>query len=320
MASGAELVEGIARGDRRALARLLTGIATGEVSEAQLQRLSRAKKAKVIAVTGPGGVGKSSLISRLIEIIRSDGQTVAVLACDPQSPVSGGALLGDRLRMPSRRDDGVFIRSLAALSGHGAVAEHLPAMLRVLEAFGFDVILVETVGAGQGDVAVAAMADLVLLLLQPEAGDELQWEKAGILELADVVAIQKADLPGAEVVAEQVRNSLRLSGFDPDRVVLVSAKTGKGVGELWRLLASIAGKRDQTARCELAELRAILTAWLERNLARLAEKDAQALAGLVDRWHRGQLTEDALVKAVVSMLVRTETAKPPAAGNAAPAQ
>src|SRR5205823_4253517 len=138
----------------------------------------------VIALTGSGGVGKSTLIGKLLELIRRDGKTVAVLACDPESPLSGGALLGDRLRMPTRPDDdGVFIRSLAALTGHGAIAEHLPEMIRVLEAFGFDVVLIETVGAGQGDTAVHDIADVVVLLVQPESGDEWQWEKAGILEV-----------------------------------------------------------------------------------------------------------------------------------------
>src|SRR5260370_6077623 len=110
-----------------------------------------AKDSRVVAVTGSGGVGKSTLIGKLIEHIREQGQSVAVLACDPQSPLSGGALLGDRFRMPSRPDDdGVFIRSLAAAGGHGALAEHLPSLIRLLEAFGFDVVLIETVGAGQG--------------------------------------------------------------------------------------------------------------------------------------------------------------------------
>src|SRR5439155_613277 len=128
------------------------------------------------------GVGKSTLIGKLIEHIRGQGQTVAVLACDPESPLTGGALLGDRFRMPHRPDDpGVFIRSLAATSGEGAVARHLPEMTRLLQAFGFDVILIETVGAGQGDTAIGALADVVVLLLQPETGDDLQWEKAGLL-------------------------------------------------------------------------------------------------------------------------------------------
>ena len=195
-----ELLERFRRRDRLALSRLVSLVARGEQTEAILAGAGRAAKpARVVAVTGSGGVGKSTLAGKLIEEIRAGGQTVAVLACDPQSPLSGGALLGDRFRMPDRADDdGVFIRSLAAASGRGAVAANLAAMVRVLEAFGFDLILIETVGAGQGDVAVRELADVVVLLLQPETGDDLQWEKAGVLEVADVVVIHKADLPGAD--------------------------------------------------------------------------------------------------------------------------
>ena len=124
-----------------------------------------ARPSRIVAFTGSGGVGKSTLIGKMIDLLRRHDKTVAVLACDPQSSVSGGALLGDRFRMGSRVDDGVFIRSLAALSGHGAVADHLDVMCRLLESFGFDVILLETVGAGQGDVAVRNLADVVVLLL-----------------------------------------------------------------------------------------------------------------------------------------------------------
>src|SRR4029077_4135919 len=122
------------------------------------------RPSRVVAVTGSAGAGKSTLIGKLIEVLRRRGFTVAVLACDPQSPVSGGALLGDRFRMPPQPDDGVFIRSLAVASGTGAVAGRVDELMRVLESFGFDVILIETVGAGQGDTQVRALADAVLLL------------------------------------------------------------------------------------------------------------------------------------------------------------
>src|SRR5262249_33205620 len=151
------------------------------------------------------GVGKSTLIGKLIEHIRRQGKSVAVLACDPQSPLSGGSLLGDRFRMPAMpSDDGVFIRSVVAESGQGALAKHLPQMVRLLESFGFDVVLIETVGAGQGDTAAHNLADTLVLLLQPETGDDLQWEKAGVLEVADIVVIHKADLPGSDSAAAQV--------------------------------------------------------------------------------------------------------------------
>src|SRR5262245_6158181 len=158
-------------GDRRALARLLSLAGRGQISAESLARLpGSSKPSRVVAFTGSGGVGKSTLIGKLIEHLRKQGLKVAVLACDPQSPLSGGALLGDRFRMPSGPDDGVFIRSLAALSGRGAVADHLPVMVRLLERYGFEAILIETAGAGQGDTAVRELADVVVLLLQPQTG------------------------------------------------------------------------------------------------------------------------------------------------------
>ena len=162
----APLFERMRLGDRNALARLLSCAARGQdLADIQLGLAQNLHKtARVVAFTGSGGVGKSSLIGKLISIVRSQNLTIAVLACDPQSPLSGGALLGDRFRMGSSTDDGVFIRSLAALSGHGAIADHLDLMIRLLEAFGFDVIFLETVGAGQGDVAVRNLVDAVVLL------------------------------------------------------------------------------------------------------------------------------------------------------------
>jgi LAO/AO transport system ATPase len=286
-----ELLDRFRQGDRRALARLLTRIGRGESVDEFLRELGpAAKPSRVVAVTGAGGVGKSTLIGKLIEHIRGQGQTVAVLACDPQSPLTGGALLGDRFRMPARADDdGVFIRSLAALSGSSALAAHLDVMIRLLERFGFDVVLIETVGAGQGDTAVRELADVVVLLLQPESGDELQWEKAGLLEVADVVVIHKADLPGAESALAQVNAILGLSMHQPP-VVPVSAKRGTGMEELWRAITACPLRR-QAGRDTQALLRAAQQE-LARRFAR-AERDP-AVTELIRRWQGGQLTgEDA---------------------------
>jgi LAO/AO transport system ATPase len=232
-----ELLDRLRQRDRHALARLLTLVSRGEALAEIARGLPEpAQPARVVALTGSGGVGKSTLLGKLLPVVRAHGLTAAVLACDPQSPLSGGALLGDRFRMGSSVDDGVFIRSVAAVGGRGAVAEHVELMIRLLEVFGFDVLFVETVGAGQGDVAVSELADVVVLLLQPETGDDVQWEKAGILELADVVVIHKADLPGAEQTAAQVQAAL---GLTPERqvpVVRVSSQTGQGLDELWQAL------------------------------------------------------------------------------------
>jgi LAO/AO transport system ATPase len=283
-----DLLQRFRRGDRRALSRLLTLVARGERIEAILAPLEvPAKPCRVLAITGGAGVGKSTLIGKLIERLRADGLRVAVLACDPESPVSGGALLGDRFRMPVRADDdGVFIRSLAAASGQGAVADHLDAMVRLLEGFGFDVVLIETVGAGQGDTTVRDLADGLVLLLQPETGDDLQWEKAGLLEVADVVVIHKADLPGADHVEGQVRGLLNLPGCRPVPVIRVSSRTEEGMQELWRMMAQIPAGR---ARRE-ASARSLLRL-AQRRLAQRLPQENQRVGPLLERWRRRELTD-----------------------------
>jgi len=235
-------------GDRLALARLLSLVARGE----NLQEIAAglplpARRSRVVAVTGAGGVGKSTLLNKLIEVIRKGGQTVAVLACDPQSPLSGGALLGDRIRMAAQAsDDCVFLRSLATVSGRGALAEHLDVMVRLLEAFGFDIVLVETVGAGQGDTTARDLADVMVVLVQPGTGDELQWEKAGILEVADVLVIHKADLPGAEEMEAQLRGTLGLGSEKPPPILLVSSQNNVGMEALWQAIRACPLRRTAT--------------------------------------------------------------------------
>jgi len=246
------LLDQFRRGDRQAFSRLLTLASNGEIPQQLLdQALGSTKRSRVVAVTGSGGVGKSTLIGKLIPLIRKENQTVGILACDPRSPLTGGALLGDRFRMVSStslpsapEDDGVFIRSLAAAPGHGAVAANLAPMIRLFSVFGFDLVIIETVGAGQGDTAVRDLADVVILLLQPETGDELQWEKAGLLEVADIVVIHKGDLPSAEETETQVRDVLALSEGKSAKVLRVSSKSGHGVEPLWQAIKTL-GQRGQ---------------------------------------------------------------------------
>ena len=197
----------------------------------------------MIAVTGSGGVGKSTLIGKLIEVIRKSGRSVAVLACDPQSPITGGALLGDRIRMPNcPDDDGVFVRSLATPSGRSGVAPNVDSLVELFGDFGFQTVIVETVGSGQGDIAIREVADVVIVLVQPETGDELQWEKAGQLEIADIVVVHKADLPSAERVESELRELLNLPGQRPIPVVRVSSSKGQGVEELWAAVRKSSGR------------------------------------------------------------------------------
>jgi LAO/AO transport system ATPase len=298
------LVERFRHGDRLALSRLATLVSRGEQVEAILGALGTPRKAaRVVACTGSGGVGKSTLVGKLVEEVRGCGLSVGVLACDPQSPLSGGALLGDRFRMPSRPDDeGVFIRSLAAAGGHGALAEHLAALIRLLECFGFDVVLVETVGAGQGDTVVRDLVDVLILLLQPETGDDLQWEKAGLLEVADVVAIHKADLPGADRVEAQVLAAQALSPGPAAPVVRVSSRTGEGIARLWEVVAGLPLRRGGART-----LRELLRRAQETLSARLAEAEAAPdgdLQGLLDSWRQGRVETDEAAAALLDHLAR----------------
>jgi LAO/AO transport system kinase len=283
------LLERFRRGDRLALSRLVSLVSRGEREGEILSAVGPARQpARVVALTGGGGVGKSTLAGKLIEQARGHGQTVAVLACDPQSPVSGGALLGDRFRMPARPDDeGVFIRSLAAAGGRGALAEHLDSLIRLLEAFGFQVILLETVGAGQGDTVVRGLVDVLVLLLQPETGDDLQWEKAGLVEVADVIVIHKADLPGAERVEAQVRAAQGLSPAPAAPVVRVSARTGNGVEELWEVLAALPLRRRTESRSD--DLLRLAQQALASRFAAAAAADDPRLVQLLGRWRRGEV-------------------------------
>jgi LAO/AO transport system kinase len=299
------LIERFRQGERLALARLLTLVSRGEQLEETRAAVSTcAKTSRVVAVTGSAGVGKSTLIGKLIEYLRQNGQTVAVLACDPQSPLSGGALLGDRFRMPARPDDaGVFIRSLAAAAGHGAVAEHVDLMVQLLEAFGFEVILIETVGAGQGDTAVHDLADVVALLLQPETGDDLQWEKAGLLEVADVIAVHKADLPRAEEVEGQVRSMLSLANGPSVPIVRVSSKTGQGTEDLWTAIAACPLRRARPksgGQALLQRAQESMTSWFA------SASSSQELQQLLDRWLKNRIGEPEAIRELCRLYCEQE--------------
>jgi LAO/AO transport system ATPase len=291
--------------DRLALSRLLSFLARGQHTEEILRQLEpKSRAARIVAVTGSGGVGKSTLVGKLIEQFRQRSLSVAVLACDPESPLSGGALLGDRFRMPSRPDDdGVFIRSLAAASGHGAIAEHLPAMLGLLEAFGFDLVLLETAGAGQGDTQARRLADVLVLLVQPETGDDVQWEKAGLMEVADMVVVHKADLPGAEQATAQLRSAVDLAGHQPIPVLPVSSRTGAGLGELVQAILDSPPRR--TLRSSLSKDLLLLAQEVlaARCAAALSRRDP-GVQHIIDAWQRRELAPVAAGAALLRLLAQ----------------
>jgi LAO/AO transport system kinase len=251
------LVAAAQDGDRRALARLLTAVENrSPIAEAAMRTLyPKAGRAHLVGITGPPGAGKSTLVAALIAALREAGRSVAVIAVDPSSPITGGALLGDRVRMQAYAGDrDVFIRSMAARGHAGGLAATSTAAASVLDACGFDVVLIETVGTGQSEVEVAAAADTTVVLEAPEMGDEVQAIKAGLLEVADLVVVNKGDRPGAQRTAAQLRAMLvaapRVGGGGSDRprpkspqVLLTTATTGDGIPEL---LAAVDRHRTTT--------------------------------------------------------------------------
>ncbi len=228
--SSDELIERVSDRDRVALARLITMLESGDsAARAAVDRLDPSTGAKRIGVTGPPGAGKSTLVSAMIEELRARGLTVAVLAVDPSSPITGGALLGDRIRMQDHIEDpGVFIRSMASRGHLGGLAVAAGAIIGLLAHAGFDQVLVETVGVGQSEVEVMDHVDLVVLVVAPGWGDQIQIEKAGVLEIADVVVVNKGDIPGAD----SLRQTLLASKPEQQMVLATTAATGEGVGEL----------------------------------------------------------------------------------------
>lgn len=236
----AALVEQTFAGNRRALARLLSAVENDHPALPEISQLlaPRTGRAEIIGLTGSPGVGKSTATNALVAAYRAMGRSVAVLAVDPSSPFSGGALLGDRIRMVRHSADaGVYVRSMATRGHLGGLAEAVPAALRVLDAAGFDIVLIETVGVGQSEVHVAGLADTVLVLVAPGMGDGIQAAKAGVLEIADVFVVNKADHDGAAATVRDLRYMISLgrSGA-PDEwrppVVSTVAEQNTGIDEL----------------------------------------------------------------------------------------
>ena len=293
-----DLVARARKADPRAVARLISLVedASSSLREVARQLMPYTGNAQVVGVTGSPGVGKSTATSALVTALRAAGSRVGVLAVDPSSPFSGGALLGDRVRMQDHATDGeVFIRSMATRGHLGGLAWATPQALRVLDAAGCDVVLIETVGVGQSEVEVAGLADTTLVLLAPGMGDGIQAAKAGVLEIGDVFVVNKADRDGAGQVAKDLRSMLSLAprAAGAWRVPIVStvAQTGQGVDEV----VEAVGKH----RAWLAK-----TGELDRRRRRRArdEIEAIALTSLRERFAdiSGDVRLDALAESVVA--------------------
>jgi len=306
----------------RAVARLISMVEDGSPWLREISRLlaPRAGRAEIIGITGAPGVGKSTSTSALVAAFRAAGRRVGVLAVDPSSPFTGGALLGDRVRMTVHTTDpDVYIRSLASRGHLGGLSWATPQALRVLDAAGYDVVIIETVGVGQAEVDIASLADTTLVLLAPGMGDGIQAAKAGILEIADVLVVNKADRPGADDTYRDLTAMVRLAaGTGPHRDTSRAAATGGAVtggSAAGREAAIAAGGRwvpkvvrtvaaEGTGVADVVEAVAAHRAWLEasgelarRRAGRVADEIEQlALAGLRARFgdaraHVGGLAE-----------------------------
>ena len=293
----AELVEGVRGGDRRALARAITLVENGDPLAYELIRelYPETGRAYAVGVTGPPGVGKSSLVSALVRHVRPTGTSVGVITVDPSSPFTKGALLGDRIRLADHfLDPEVFIRSMGTRGHLGGLAETTLQAALVLDASGKDLLFLETVGAGQSEVEVITIADTVLLVLMPGSGDSIQALKAGIMEIPDVIAVNKRDHPAAKTMVNEVRSILAL---DTERewkppIVLTEAVRGEGVAELWEEVAAHrsyleeSGTLDERRAANLAgEVFAVASARAKSRLesAVLEDEELRRLLGEVER-------------------------------------
>jgi LAO/AO transport system kinase len=285
-------------GDPRALARLISLVEddSPQVRSVIKDLLPSTGEARIIGLTGAPGVGKSTVTSALVGEFRAAGARVAVLAVDPTSPFTGGALLGDRVRMQEHAtDDQVFIRSMASRGHLGGLAASTPQAIRVLDAAGFELIIIETVGVGQAEVAIASLADSVVVLLAPGMGDAIQAAKAGILEVADLFVVNKADKPDTQQVVRDLRNMIALAqhargDWKPPIVSTVAVK-GEGIGELvsrldehWSWLTSTGELKKRRLGRAREELTALAFTALRGRLAasRLDELASQVADGTLD--------------------------------------
>lgn len=286
------LVDRLVAADRRAVAEVLTRLErqAGDVHALISRLVPHLGKAFVAGVTGPPGAGKSTLVNALIAEARAAGLRVAVLAVDPSSPVSGGAILGDRIRMTAAHDDdGVLVRSLGSRGSLGGLTPAAVRMIDALDAAGFGLILLETVGTGQSEIDVAEIADVVLVVSAPGLGDGIQAMKAGLLEIADILVVNKADREGAERTADELTAALALRANSGDIPVLrTAAVSGAGVPELWREVVA----RGNARRAETLVMR-------RRRRARYLI--ARAASDLIAaRIRRGDSSTDSLADAVLS--------------------
>ena len=295
------LVKRLLAGDRRALARVISKIEREEEETAEIvaEIFKETGDAFTIGFTGPPGVGKSSVIARLIKLYREEDRRVGVVSVDPSSPFSKGAILGDRIRLSDHfLDPGVFIRSMGSRGHLGGLAGGSRLAAMAMEACGYDVVIFETVGVGQGEVEVASAADTVVLCLQPGTGDSVQALKAGVMEIADIFCINKADNPQARNAASEVRSILEIGQeLDPDPwfppIVMTRGDTGEGVKELKDTIEKhrrFLGEDGRLAERRRAALRDFVVSWATNRLEKeMHERLSREDTALVEKVYKREL-------------------------------
>jgi LAO/AO transport system kinase len=309
------LAAGVRTGDRRALARAITLVENGDPLAYEVVRdlYPETGRAYAVGVTGPPGVGKSSLISALVRHVRAQEQSVGVISVDPSSPFTQGALLGDRIRLSDHfLDPDVFIRSMGTRGHLGGLAESTLQAMLVLDASGKDLVFLETVGAGQSEVEVIGIADTIVLVLMPGSGDSVQALKAGIMEIPDVIAVNKKDHPAAKTMLNEVRSILSL---DKERewkppIVLTEATTGENVELLWEKIAAHrafleeGGGLEQRRRRNLAgEVFAVASSRAKTHLQDAVAEDPE-LRRLLDEVERRELDPLTAVREIMEKVFR----------------
>jgi LAO/AO transport system kinase len=307
-----ELVQKMLSGDKQSLARLITLVETESPKVAEIMRAiyPHTGKAFCVGVTGPPGGGKSTLVARLTSIARGKGLQVGIIAVDPTSPFSGGAILGDRIRMQQHYlDEGVFIRSMATRGSYGGLPRTASGVIKLLDACGKDIVLVETVGVGQTEIDIMEAADTTIVVLVPEAGDSIQTMKAGLMEIADIFALNKADRPGADYLVAELEGMLHQSpkqSWWQVPVIATQAVNNIGVAELYEQIechrraleqsGMLALKRSKQRRTDL--LRTIEHRIMAQVVKQI-EQDGQ-LAGYLEKVEKGEMDPYSAAKEILT--------------------
>ena len=314
------LAAGVREGDRRALARAITLVENRDALayDVVADLYPETGKAYAVGLTGPPGVGKSSLISALVRHVRADGTGVGVVSVDPSSPFSQGALLGDRIRLSDHfLDPGVFIRSMGTRGHLGGLAEATLQALLVLDAAGKDLVFLETVGTGQSEIEIIGIADTVLLVLMPGSGDSVQALKAGIMEIPDVIAVNKMDHPAAKTMLSEVRSILSLDRAREWRppIVLTEATRGENVPELWTKIEEHRAHLESDGRLEerrrknlVGEVFAVASGRAKAHLEQAVADDPE-LRRLLDEVQRRELDPLTAVREIMEKVFKLSGAR-----------